>query len=100
MKPRFTRKIFILCLTICIAFLVISAETLIAGEHDHDCTGEDCPVCLHIEAVQCFLKTFSLTGFAVFFAAFHVFFSQDSRIYNESSCNILSPIRLKVRLNS
>jgi len=100
MKARFTGKIFILFLTICMVFLVLSAETLIAGEHDHDCTGENCPVCACIEAVLCFLKTFRLTGFAVLFAAFYAFFARTPRVYNEFFCNILSPIGLKVRFNS
>jgi len=100
MKIRFAGKIFFLFLMICMVFLVISAETLIAGEYVHDCTGESCPVCAHIEAVQCFLKTFKLAGVAVFFAAFHAFFAQSPRVYNEFPCYILSPIGLKVRFNS
>jgi len=100
MKPCSTRKILFLLLTVCIAFSVLSAETLIASGHDHDCTGEGCPVCAHIEAVLCFLKTFNLAGVFAFFAVCYVFLAQFPRTYNESFCSILTPIGLKVRFNS
>jgi hypothetical protein len=93
-------KMPILVLTVCIAFSVLSAETLIAGNYDHDCIGENCPVCLHIEAVKCFIRTFKLAGLIAFFAAYLAFFAQAVRINNEFAYYNLTPIVLKVRFNS
>jgi len=100
MEMRRKRKILLLVIAVCIVFSVVSAETLIIGEHDHKCTGKCCPVCMQIEIVKCFLRTLSLAGFIVFFTAFHEFFAKVIRIYYEFSYYVLTPIALKVRFNS
>jgi hypothetical protein len=97
MIPRFTKKVFFLFLMICVVFLVISAETLIANEHD--CAGEGCPVCAYIEAVQCFLKTFRLAAIGMLWAIYSVFRVPIHKKY--ADCILfLSPISLKIRFNS
>jgi hypothetical protein len=93
-------KIPLLVLAVCVAFSVLFAEILIAGNYDHDCIGEGCPVCLHIEAVKCFIRTFKLAGLIAFFAACLAFFTQAVRINNEFAYYNLTPIGLKVRFNS
>jgi len=100
MKPCSRSTILFLILITCVVFSILSAETSIAGEHDHDCTGEGCPVCAHIEAVQCFLKTFKLAVVFAFFAVCYAFFFRTLRMYNHFSCYVLTPIGLKVRFNS
>jgi len=100
MKLYSKRKILLLILAICIAFWVLSAESLIAREHDHICTGAGCPVCLHIEAVKCLLRTFKLAGLFALFAVCYAFFARTSLIYDEFTRFILTPIGLKVRYNS
>jgi len=94
------RRILLLVLAVCIVFSIVSAETLIASEHDHECTGNCCPVCLQIEIVNCFLKTFNLAGFILLFAAFLAFFAKVHYIYNEFFYYRLTPVALKVRFNS
>jgi len=100
MKLNTKKKILLLVLAVCVTFSILSAETLIAGEQDHKCTGKCCPVCQRIEIVKCFLRIFNLAGFIVLFAAFHALFSQAQHIYDEFSYYILTPIALKVRFNS
>jgi len=94
------RKILFLVIAVFIVFSVISAETLIASEHDHDCTGEGCPVCLQIEIVKCFLRTFNLIVFFSFLAAFHEFFAAVYRVFNGFFHYIFSLVTLKVRFNT
>jgi len=100
MELRPKRKILFLAIAVCIAFSVAFAGNLAATEIDHDCTGENCPVCLHIETAKGFLKTLktagsfsSLTGHSVFTAKIPE---------NNAECNIYphSPIALKVRFIS
>jgi len=94
------RKMLFLALAVCIAFSVVLAESLAAGDIDHDCIGESCPYCLHIETVQDFLKALktagsfsSLIGYSVFTVAI----PENCAEYNFYS---QSPIALKVRFNS
>jgi hypothetical protein len=94
------RKILLLVLAACIVFSVVSAETLIADEHDHICTGHSCHVCLQIEIVKCFLRTLNLAGFILLFVVFFPFFSKVQYIYNKFFYYMLTPVALKVRFNS
>jgi len=94
------KKTLLLILAVFIVFGVVSAETLIAAEHDHDCIGENCPICLQIEVAKCFLRAFNLAGFIAFFIIFHAFFIQAHRIYYKLLYYFLTPIKLKVRFNS
>jgi hypothetical protein len=100
MELRFKRKILLLILAACIAFSVVFAETLTTGVHEHDCIGEGCPVCLCIEAAECFLKTLKVTGTGLFLAACSVFPGQFHKNPAGSAVYSLSPVLLKVRFNS
>jgi len=84
---------------VCIAFSVVFTENLAASEHDHDCTGEDCPVCLQIEAAKCFLKNLRLALIGLFFSVFLIFPVQVC-INHAYFIRLLSPVALKVRFNS
>ena len=88
-----------LALAMCIAFSVVFAENLAAGNSDHDCRGVDCPVCLVIKAEQNFLKTLKFTGFLLF-AAFLTLFAPIFKRYTGLNPDPLSPVTLKVRFNS
>jgi len=93
------RKILFLAIAVCIAFSVVFAGNLAAGEIDHDCIGENCPYCLIIEAGQNFLKTLKTIGFLLF-TAFLTLFVHISKRYTELIAFTLSPVILKVRFNS
>ena len=94
------RKIPLLALAVCIAFSVVFAGNLAAGIIYHDCIGENCSDCLHIETAKGFLKALktagsfsSLTGHLVFTAG---------TPENSAECYTYphSPVALKVRFNS
>jgi len=99
MEPQSKNKIMLLIPAACIAFSVVFTETLTAAEHDHDCTGEDCPICLQIEAAKCFLKNLKQAVIGLFLT-FCLLFSV--KIRKEYACFIpfLSPVALKVRFNT
>jgi hypothetical protein len=100
MEQRFKWKLPLLILAACIAFSVVFAETLTAGVHEHDCIGEGCPVCLCIEAAECFLKTIKVAGTGLFLAACSVFSVQLCKKFAGSAVYSLSLVLLKVRFNS
>jgi hypothetical protein len=100
MESRSKKKILLLALAICIAFSVVFAGNLAATEIDHDCTGENCPVCLHIETAKGFLKTLKTAGS---FSSITGHLTLTAKIPEDNAeCNIYphSPIALKVRFNS
>lgn len=55
-----------------ILLVLLFSAAFIAAEADHDCVGENCPICAQIAVCQNILKTFSL---AVCIAAFPAVFS-------------------------
>jgi hypothetical protein len=94
------RKVLFLALAACIAFSVLFAESLIADEHDHDCIGEGCPICLQIETTNNLLRTLKLAGLFCFLFVCTVFLSLTFQKYTEITICVFSPIALKVRFNS
>lgn len=50
---------FVLCLT------MLFSATFIVTEADHDCTGEDCPICYQISICENTLKTLSYAVIAI-----------------------------------
>jgi len=94
------RKILFLALAACIAFSVVFAENLAAGEIDHDCIGENCPVCLHIETAKDFLKALKTAGSFTFLTSHLVFTAKIPENYAECTTYSHSPIALKVRFIS
>jgi hypothetical protein len=100
MESRFRWKLPLFVLAVCVAFSVVFAETLIVGVNEHDCIGEGCPVCLRIEAAECFLKTLKQAGTGLFLAACSVFPGQFHKKSAGSAACSLSPVLLKVRFNS
>jgi len=99
MELYLNKKNLLLIPAACIAFSVVFAETLISAEHDHDCTGEGCPVCLQIEAAKCFLKNLKLAVIGLFFSICLLFPAQ-IRIKSAFFIPLLSPVALKVRFNT
>jgi hypothetical protein len=94
------RKIPLLILSFCIVFSVVFAVVLASGCHEHDCTGEDCPVFLFFVAAQSFLKTLKLAGTGIIptlcpFSYISVVLKNN--VYSPFN---LSPVMLKVRFNS
>jgi hypothetical protein len=94
------RKILFLAIAVCIAFSVIFTMDLAANDIDHDCIGENCPYCLHIETAKGFLKALKTAGSFTFLTGHLVFMAKTPE--NTAECNNYphSPIALKVRFNS
>jgi len=94
------RKILFLALAVCIAFSVVFTANLAATDIDHDCIGENCPECLHIETAKGFLKALKTTGSFTFLTGHLVFTAKTPENSTECTTYSQSPIALKVRFNS
>jgi len=93
-------KTLFLILAVCVAVSAVFTENLIAAGYEHDCIGEDCPVCLRIEAAECFLKTLKLAGIGFFLTVCSLLSVQFYKKYAGTIFCFLSPVTLKVRFNS
>jgi len=94
------RKIHLLIPSVYAAFSAILSVILTASKYDHDCTGEDCPICMQIEAAQSFLKTLKFAVINLVLAVCFLFHTQTGLKYAASITYHFSPIELKVRFNS
>jgi hypothetical protein len=75
-------------------------ENLTAADVDHDCAGEHCPVCLHIDAAKSFfknLKTAYSFSSLICILTFTVKISETGAEWNMYP---RSPVALKIRSNS
>ena len=91
------KKILFLAMAVCFIFSALIAETMIAGSHDHDCIGIECPICLVIQKVNKFLKPVCAV---LFFIGCLVFFGRLPKSNTGLTAHSLSPVALKVRYNS
>ena len=62
MKQR--RSVLSLAVVFAVIFVVLISSFFVAAETNHDCTGEDCPVCACIHQAEQNLKNLG-TGLAV-----------------------------------
>ena len=99
-RVRPKNKILFLALAMCMIFSVVFAENLGATDIAHDCTGENCPVCLYIKTAEGFLKTLKTAGFFAFLTGHLVFTAKTPENSAEYYTYPHSPIALKVRFNS
>ncbi|GHV08299.1 hypothetical protein AGMMS50229_16490 [Campylobacterota bacterium] len=85
---------------VCVIFAAICSAHFAVSHLDHDCAGESCLVCLQAEKAQNFLKALgvaSLLTAAVIFASRNMTVSHTRRT---APTPLLTPITLKVRLNT
>jgi hypothetical protein len=94
------KKILFLALAVCIAFSVVSAETLAAANLGHHCTEEHCIPCLQIEMAKNFLKTLKVVSIVLCFAVLLVIPVLNPQKYTGFNPYLLSPVAQKVRSNS
>lgn len=63
------KRIAALLLAVTVLFVMLYSALFIAAETDHDCVGENCPICYQINVCQNTLKNLSLAVCAAAFAA-------------------------------
>ena len=63
------KRIIAILLAVTVFFVMLYSALFIAVEADHDCVGEDCPICYQIDVCKNVLKNLSLAVAAAAFAA-------------------------------
>ena len=95
-----TRKKTAISLTILFVFVMLFSHIFIIAEADHECSGEDCPICEIIAIVSDTIKGLSLIGSAVVICAALVFGIVKSLYVNNEAQSVSSLITLKVKLSN
>ena len=67
--PKRNRVLTVL-LAAAVLFVMLSSACYIAIEADHDCTGDDCPICCQISVCENTLKSVGQAVLVVILAAF------------------------------
>lgn len=63
------KRIISLVVAVAVFFVMLYSALYIAAEANHDCVGENCPICYQISVCENTLKNLSLAVCAVAFAA-------------------------------
>lgn len=67
------KRIAALVLAVTVLFVILYSALFIAAEADHDCVGENCPICYQINVCQNTLKNLSLAVCAAASAAAFIY---------------------------
>ena len=92
------KRIISLIVAVAVFFVMLYSALYIAAEANHDCVGENCPICYQISVCENTLKNLSLAVCAVAFAAAFIY----TLCRSISSCAAVIPsytlVSLKVKL--
>ena len=92
------KRIISLVVAVAVIFVMLYSALYIAAEANHDCVGENCPICYQISVCEHTLKNLSLAVCAVAFAAAFTY----TLCRSISACADVAPsytlVSLKVKL--
>lgn len=93
-------RVLTVLLAAAVLFVMLSSAFYVAIEADHDCVGEDCPICCQISVCENMLKSVGLTVIILTLAAFisSIVFSMPS--FAKKSTYNSSLVTLKVKLSN
>ena len=94
------KRILTVALAVLVFVAMLSSSLFIIEHADHNCTGEDCPICEQICLCTQTLKTLSLAVMAavVFFALSALLHISIRQV--ETACVPHTPVSLKVKLTN
>ena len=96
MKGRFEKSCAVFALFSVLIFLLFS-PVFVSKEFQHDCSGEDCPVCAVLAATAETARKIS-AAVAVLFAFFQFLsFANYKKVASESKIGFSTPISQKIR---
>ena len=67
------KRIISLAVAVAVLFVMLCSAVFVAAEANHDCVGENCPICYQISVCENTLKNLSLAVCAVVFAAVFIY---------------------------
>lgn len=94
------RRITACIMIVMVLFIMLFSECFIASHADHDCSGEDCPICACIHQCESMLRGFgsTLLGFVVLICPPLCVLA--SIFLFARFCARITPVSQKVRMNN
>ena len=89
-----------IALSLLLVFVMLFSHLFVIAEADHDCSGEDCPVCLALAVIEEILKGLSLLLLLVAFSAALTSLVTKLRHAFVPSILFSTPVLLKVKLTN
>ena len=83
-----------------LAAVMLSSAVYIAGEADHDCSGEDCAICHQIGVCENLLKSLGLAGAAAAVTAAFTYTMCKAILPCAETTDTLTLVALKVKLSN
>ncbi|MGN0571418.1 MAG: hypothetical protein ACI4K9_04480 [Candidatus Fimenecus sp.] len=93
------KRIAAILLAVTVLFVMLYSALFIAVEANHDCVGENCPICYQINVCQNVLKNLSLAVCATAFAAAFTHILCGSISICTDSVQSYTLVSLKVKLS-
>ena len=87
-------------LTLTVIFVMLFSVCFIIAEADHDCVGEDCPICYQINICENTLRSIGFVSATVIFASFLDLFAIAMPVLSKKQAYNTSLVSLKVKLSN
>ena len=94
------RRVLTVLLAAAVLFVMLFSAFYIAIEADHDCVGEDCPICFQISVCEHTLKSVGQTILVVILAGFIGIFLISLSAFTKKLAYNTSLVSLKVKLSN
>ena len=98
-KANKAKRILAGVLGLFLLLALVLCAACIAAEADHDCTGEDCPVCALVHQCENLLRQFGTAAAAAALLAVAALLCVSAASYVCAVCRV-TPVSRKVRLNN
>lgn len=95
-----TRRKAAWVLTVLFVFVLLFSHLFVIAEADHECSGEDCPICEILAVVSCTIKELALIGAVAIVCAVLISAFAKVRNVGENTRSVSSLITLKVKLSN
>lgn len=93
-------RVLTVLLAAAVLFVMLSSVFFIAIEADHDCVGEDCPICYQISVCEHTLKSVGQTILVAILAGFIGIFLISLPAFTKKLAYNTSLVSLKVKLSN
>jgi hypothetical protein len=94
------KRLALIVLAACVALAAVFSEAFVFSHIDHDCIGEDCPVCLQIETALNLLEGLGLLSAITLFCVLKLYSRFVIKKINSICIALMTPVTLKIKLNS
>ena len=93
-------RVLTVLLAMAVLFVMLSSSCYIAIEADHDCVGEDCPICYQISVCEHTLRSVGQAVLVVTLAVFIGVFMISLPAFSKKLAYHTSLVSLKVKLSN